>query len=264
MLLDPLRVCSLKSFSDLGSSVWNANTTFVVPSCYKKTTIINSDWWSAGKDIPSTKKSTAEPPLYGYLVITDSLLCPWGKKPLTFFLNTDTPLIGTLFYDLLSIRINQVLLLFSIEHRSSLSCYNHRYLSVPKIACVNFSVKSQHSFLPSFLEASQDVILFPVLRWQTPCICKAVLRRKYKVKFYEIIIVFPWFCYSRHARHASKHASNPRPNPNKDLHTYDPYVMFPHNVISAILVSQSNETTNTEQTSPIEKAPFSYVKPFFF
>ena len=58
--------------------------------------------------------------------------------------------------------------------------------------------------------------------------------------------------------------SNPRPNPNKDLHTYDPYVMFPHNVISAILVPQSNETTNTEQTSPMEKAPFSYVKPFFF
>lgn len=148
-----------------------------------KTTIINSDWWSAGKDIPSTKKSTAEPPLYGYLVITDSLLCPWGKKPLTFFLNTDTPLIGTLFYDLLSIRINQVLLLFSIEHRSSLSCYNHRYLSVHRITCVNFSSKSQHSFLPSFLEASQDVILFPVLRWQTPCISIAVLRRKYKANF---------------------------------------------------------------------------------
>ena len=139
-------------------------------------------WWSAGKDIPSTKKSTAEPPLYGYLIITDSLLGPRGKKPLTFFLNTDA------FYDLLSIHINEVLLLLSIEHRSSLSCCNHRYLSVPRIACVNFSSKSQHSFLPSFLEASQDVILFPVLRWQTPCICIAVLRRKYKAKFHEIFV----------------------------------------------------------------------------
>ena len=106
----------------------------------------------------------------------------------------------TTFYGLLSIRIHEDLLLFSIlEHSSSLSRYNHRYLSVPRVACVNFSVKTQHSFLPSFLKASQDVILFPVLGWQTPCVCIAVLRRKYKAKFQEII-VFPWFYHSRHPR----------------------------------------------------------------
>ena len=33
-------------------------------------------------------------PLYGYLIITDSLLCPWKKKALTFSLNS-TRLIRT-------------------------------------------------------------------------------------------------------------------------------------------------------------------------
>ena len=33
-------------------------------------------------------------PPYGHLIITDSLICPWGKKSLTFPLNSIRFIIG--------------------------------------------------------------------------------------------------------------------------------------------------------------------------
>ena len=42
-----------------------------------------------------SKPTLLTPALYGHLIITDSLLCPWGKKALTFSLNS-TRLIRTL------------------------------------------------------------------------------------------------------------------------------------------------------------------------
>ena len=43
---------------------------------------------------PCIKKEYRQIPLYGHLIITDSLLCPWAKKALTFSLNS-TRLIRT-------------------------------------------------------------------------------------------------------------------------------------------------------------------------
>ena len=43
--------------------------------------------WNLGVPLSQTR-------LYGHLIITDSLLCPWGKKALIFSLNS-THLIPT-------------------------------------------------------------------------------------------------------------------------------------------------------------------------
>ena len=43
------------------------------------------------------EKKYRQSPLYGHLIITGILLCPWGKKALTFSLKS-TPLIRTPHY----------------------------------------------------------------------------------------------------------------------------------------------------------------------
>ena len=62
------------------------NASFSLPEWQAVKMILFAPWWVF------KKKKYSQSPLYGHLIITGILLCPWGKKALTFYLNSTGPL----------------------------------------------------------------------------------------------------------------------------------------------------------------------------